>query len=63
MLTGFVDRGEHDGVSSVTTQSPAGRAPRRHGPATAAQPRLLRQPGLTKRRFIDLMRVGRTRCC
>lgn len=52
-------------MSSVTRVSPVGRAPQRRGFPTAAAscPLPPRQPGLTKRRVIDLMRVGRTFCC
>ncbi len=52
-------------MSSVTTVLPVGRAPQRRGFPTAAPSCALppRQLGLTKRRVIDLMRVGRTFCC
>jgi hypothetical protein len=48
-------------VSSVNGISPVGRTQQRPGATTAAA-RLPRQIGFTKRRVIDLMRVGRTFC-
>lgn len=65
MLTGLSRGREHGHMSSVTTVLPVGRAPQRRGFPTAAPSCALppRQLGLTKRRVIDLMRVGRTFCC
>jgi len=49
----------------MTRISPVSRAPQRHGYPTVVPscPLPPREPGLTKRRVIDLMRVGRTFCC
>jgi hypothetical protein len=61
MLTRPRPGGEHGHVSSVNGISPVGRAQRRLGTTTVAA-RLPRQIGFTKRRVIDLMRIGRTFC-
>jgi len=61
MLTGPRPGGEHGHVSSVNGHQPVGWTQWRPGTTTAAA-RLPRRIGLTKRRVIDLMRVGRTFC-
>jgi hypothetical protein len=61
MLTLRPHAGDDGDVSSVNTMTTVGRTLVRPGCATGAA-RLPRQIGFTKRRVIDLMRVGRTFC-
>jgi hypothetical protein len=59
VLTAFDVPRDHGGVDAL---SPISRAPMRVGGAHGATMRLPRRAALTKRRVIDLMRVGRSSC-
>jgi hypothetical protein len=63
MLTSIRAGGDHGCVSSLIRVSQAGRALERNGDAAAAALHLPRRIGFTRRRVIDLMRVGRSSCC